>query len=276
MKNTRENIITYYSISDFLAGCETPPNETWKDARRSSRENSDSWTGCSYEKAKEFALYGWEKGLERISAKLIQTVRKGTTRQTVKSVAGHTPDVARYVAGLPDCMNMYRMAESNSKRCLTIVLNTSYSARVNPEEIINYGTAIATLIDDLETARYSVTLTIGAISTTNYTQRDQGYLIDVKSEGQALDLGKLAYFIAHPSQLRRLGFSHWEGHCDEKEMGFGYGTICDLPKALRGDLYFGQQSDLSHCNTPASAMKFVQGIVNKQMPGLLETDSQAA
>jgi len=50
-----------------------------------------------------------------------------------------------------------------------------------------------------------------------------------------------------------------------------------MPEGSRGDLYFGEHTELRECNTPEAALKFVKGIVNEKMPELLaESEREAA
>lgn len=264
------DIKTYDTVTSFLAACNAPPDKSFNGRRYSHALGHADWMGTdTYEAAEKLALYGWERGLEQVSEKLALINKTVEGRSMQKSVAGSHPDVARFIAGMPDCMNSRRYTDSAKKPCLDIVLNCSYSSRVNPSNIINYGTAIASVIDELENSGYSVSLNIGDCCELK-GKKVSGMLIDVKKQGENMDIGKLIFFIAHPSFLRRLAFSWLEANNTKYQIADNYGSIYDIPEAMRGDLYFGKQGTLSECNDMEGALAYVKGIVSAQMPELLQ------
>lgn len=275
---SKERIEIHDSVESFIKFCDNQPNKTWEGKSRSSNQKGNTgWYGnVSYDGAKALALNGWDKGLKDISERMAQITKECHGKVTLKSIAGSHPDVARFIAGMPDCMNRRIYSDAAKKPCLDIVLNQSYSASVKSSDIMNYGAAIASFIDQLENSGYSISLSIAAVSTTYGTYINNGFLLHLKNQGEALDIGKLVYFIAHTSMLRRLGFAHWEVQCNYDELAGGYGCIVDLPKHMQGDLYFGKEGNLSQCNTIDSALEYVKQQVTKQMPDLLDGIQEAA
>lgn len=272
MKTQKTDIRHYDNITKFLEACDKPVDDSWSEHTRSSRQEGkrDSWYGnVTYDGAKQMALYGWDKGLAKISESMARINKVCERRVMGKHVAGSHPDVARFIAGMPDCMNRRMASDAAKKPCLDIVLNTSYSCAVMPNDIINYGAAIASVIDELENTGYSISLVAGALSNNNDNVHT-GCFINIKQQGEAMDIGKLVYFIAHTSFFRRLCFSHWEANNRYSALSNGYGVICDLPRHMQGDLYFGRQSDLSKCGTMEGALEFVKSKVSQQLPDLLD------
>ena len=271
---TKENIKIYETVSEFIAACDKPVDPTWAGSKRSSRgDRGNNWHGTSsYEEAVKLAVYGWEKGLSQMNDGIAKIQKETTGKVTIKSIAGSHPDVARFIAGMPDCMNTRVYSDAAKKPCIDIAISASYSASIRADQIMNYGIAVASLIDDLESNGYSIQLAVASISI-NHSNVNQGCLIKIKNHGEAMDMGKLVYFIAHPSFLRRLAFSHWEANNTQSDLYDGYGTIADLPKNIQGDLYFGKESNLSKCNDINSAIEYVQSVVTKQMPDLIDREA---
>jgi hypothetical protein len=187
----------------------------------------------------------------------------------IKSVAGAFPDVGRYIAGMPDCMNRKTISEAKRKPCMDIVVNAAYNGNVRAENILNYGAVLASLIDSLEQAGYSLSIRVGVAVRTQKSVT-KGYLVSIKEHGDHLDVGRMAYFVGHVSMLRRLGFSHIENHLYyNKDVGKGHGSAAEMPDDCRGNLYFGQD-ELYACRDMQGAMEYVQKKVKAQMPELLQ------
>lgn len=266
------NIMTYDTLEAFVADCDKPSNNTWAGKHRYSQDDSQSeWCGgVTYQEARKLALYGWEKGLKDISEKLSLIPHEGQQRIVVKDVCGHSPDVARFVAGLPDCMNRRTTGLSKRKPCLDILVNAGFSGCINAGDILNYGAAIASLIDSLERAGYSLSIIAG--SMVKLDSQDFGAFVRLKNHGEPLDMDRLAFFIAHPASLRRLRFSHREVFCTYDDIGSSYGGSIDVPKdTFQYDLYFPRHlHKMPQCSTVTKAMSYVIDLVKKQQPELLE------
>lgn len=273
--NSKTDIKTYETVSEFIDACNQPIDPTWAGSNRSSRGETGGWHGTkTYEEAVKLATYGWETGLKQMNDGIAKIQKETLGRVMVKSVAGSHPDVARFISGMPDCMNTRVYSDSAKKPCIDIAINASYSASIKPDQIMNYGIAVASLIDDLESNGYSIQLAVASTSI-NHSNVNQGCLIRIKNHGESMDIGKLVYFIAHPSFLRRLAFSHWEANNKQSDLSYGYGTIADLPKPMQGDLYFGKEGSLSKCNDIRAAVDYVQSVVRAQMPDLIDAREAA-
>ena len=264
-----DDIRHYDTIHDFINACNAPAKHDWT-YRPSKDDGSKDFTGThTYKEAENLASNGWEHGLKQITNNLSLINKTVEGGEIIKSIAGSHPDIARFIAGMPDCMNRRVITDSAKKPCLDIVLNGSYGSKISTTQIINYGSAIASIIDDLENSGYSISLTVSATTLPAY-KNNYGCMLNLKQQGESMDIGKLIFFIAHPSFLRRLAFSHWETQVTLEALTLRYGKISDLPKNLQGDIYFGKHSDLSSCNTMQGAITYVKETIKRQIPDLLQ------
>lgn len=275
------NIKVYETAIDLLEECGKQPfDAAWAGYRSSHNEQNDSgakWYGSdSYDHAKSLALHGWEKGLKDISGKIAVVTSEFPARVTLKDICGNVPDIGRFLANMPDCMNRRVHSESARKPIVSIMVNASYSGSISAEHIMNYGAAIACLVDSLENAGYSVMLRASSTSL-NYEGVNQGFIINVKNHGEYLDMGKVAFFLAHPSFLRRIAFAHWEVNNTKASLYSGYGMISDIPKDMQEDaVYFGKQGSLCDCASMEGALKSVMRKLKEQRPDMLEDTAMAA
>lgn len=270
----QHRIKSFSTVTELLKACSAEPTFTLR--RTSHSAERASWLGSkSYEEAENLASCGWDKGLKEITERLASIPKECEGRVVMKDIAGSHPDVARFVAGMPDCMNRRVVSDAARKPCLDIVVNASYSGATDVNDIINYGSAIASHIDELENSGYSISLAVAYTSETCRTQIAQGCMLQVKKHGEPLDLGKLVFFVAHPSAYRRIGFAYWETTCTNDELASSYGHCLEsFPESLRGDLFFGDVHP--SCRTVKKAMDYVRKIINAQMPELFTGGQRAA
>lgn len=195
----------------------------------------------------------------------------GTGLKWQKAIAGSHPDVARFIAGMPDNMNKRIVSDCMRKPCYDIVVNASYSCDITTKQIMNYGAAIANAIDTLEGLGYSISLKLAHAARND--DKAWGECIVMKSHGEALDLDRMAFYVAHPSFLRRLVFSHNEAFNTQATISYGYGSPCGLPEEhMLGDtiMYFPHQRSLDDCDTLTGALDHVFHLIKSQHPDLIE------
>ena len=76
------------------------------------------------------------------------------------------------------------------------------------QEITNWGVSILSYIDRLEDEGYSAEVVVSSCACgSEITGRLLDFSLVAKESGEALDLDKLAFIIAHPSFIRRLYFA---------------------------------------------------------------------
>jgi len=211
---------TFHSWGAFLDYCETAPS-TIADANRLSRtHDADRWVGCAdWDATVKLAREGWKSGEEkvravsrRLEARLLHKIVREDTNYDVEGMAF---DVARYLHGEPE--HWLRPEETTAivehgTKHVKLVVNVSASAGVSAEAITARGAATAALVELLEYGDHHVEVWAMDASTFAYNNERPKPpvhvdLVKLKAYDQPLDMGRLAFALAHPGMLRRLCFS---------------------------------------------------------------------
>lgn len=218
------------------------------DQERASRRTEDrSWTHTkNFDEAAKLAREGWVEGANKLSAsfKTLDIHSKEVVRELKMSMVGPgTLDMNRYLMGHPESWVTWPEVEIESDRgVVTILYNGTASAGVSAETMFRKGAIVCALIDLLEQAGRRVELIL-TLCTERLLFRSaktgNPYInteILVKAAQDPLDMDRVAFAVAHPSCLRRLGFSLWEQVDRElrqrigiSDMG-GYGRCKDINK----------------------------------------------
>lgn len=223
--------------------------------RRQSRTNNATqhWDYESgFEGAVELARTGWALGRERVEEQAMR-FRDDVVRDhaetfarpaTVRAFAGPMVNVGRYIAGVPDAMLTRKRTEMESP-VVDILCNVAASGSIGAETYFTRGAAVAALADLLElTGRRVRVRTIMATENTGrrVIKNSINIYTTIKNPGDPLQLDALAFTLAHPAFMRRLGFSIMEqapkkvraaigiGDC-----GYGYGTPTNVDNTA--DIY---------------------------------------
>jgi hypothetical protein len=219
------------------------------DTRSSARvdDQCTQWSGTrDLNEAAELATNGWADGVDRI-VNLAERISEQVSRRVEAHgmelwEEGGEVDVAAYLDGERACM--WTWAEQPNKRPIVrATINISAPHTVSPEQYIFAGAIACALIDGLENAGRRVELQVHQAVVS----RDGGepFVVgaDIKEADQPVDLGALAYAMAHPSMLRRTVFSveeltpqAYRKHYNFR-LGHGYGLSADTPEDLRGDVH---------------------------------------
>lgn len=230
MYSIRKNDIlldVFNNINDYVEYIDNPKNN--KPSRKiSSQTESKNFTGTSsYEEARDLLQFGDEKTLDEI--KKIQRELKidkllGNNINKKKSymdVVGYQPCVPLFLNGVPNCMISDEKTKTDFK-ILNLYLNFCVSARVRTNDLQKAGAIHAMMIDLLEKKGYRINLYIGEVSTC-YGETIMN-CVKVKTDREPLNLKKLAFAIANPSMLRRIGFKYTEvceSNTDFTNNGYG-------------------------------------------------------
>lgn len=207
------------------------------------RDNPNNWNGnVTLNGACKLATAGWREGRERLATGLeaYQAAQSlGNDRSLGYDVAGYRPDVGRAIAG--DTLSMINNAPELSRRVpiVSLAMSVHVSGGVSAEQLTIWGIALASHVDALEAAGYRVALSVLPFLGSNY---DRGAwvaaLVNIKAPEQPLDLDRLAYWMAHPSTLRRIGLAL----CDQRPASFenvagspGYGYPAEIRKPIAYD-----------------------------------------
>lgn len=267
----------FSSGSDFLDFVEnTNPAPLWNKhpEDRSGRDRESHDTGRmmreqsqtpDMQAAIKLARNGWADGLKQLDDKLKLTNIDGYAMRWANDVAGDFPNVGRYIAGLPDCMNRRIRQQGLKKPIIEIVVSACRSWDVEPDSIMNVGAAICSFIDQLEAQGYQVSVSV----YTGIEDKKIGALVEIKHAGQAMPLSDMAFYIAHPAFQRRLGFAWRECVLSGREMPSGYGTPATAPKDMcpKGAIIFPRMIDNYDLN---NAIAFVGNTIRQQRPELFE------
>lgn len=210
----------FNSIDEYVKFLENPSNEK-SDRRNSSKDKDNSFTGTkSYEEAIELLKYGDDETLKIIKQnsremKIDKLIGNNINKkETYYNVVGYQPCVPLYLNGVPTCMICEKKNKSDL-RVLNIFLNYCVNANITAKELQRIGTIHAIILDVLEKKGYRINLYVGQVSCcNNYGYRNDTEtimpIIKVKTDKEPLNLKKLAFTIAHPSMLRRIGFKYTE------------------------------------------------------------------
>lgn len=272
-------ILHFETVSEFLdRALNAKPKEGFTSDNRSSIKSPKSFAGTdTVQEAADLARYGWPEGLGDMTSRIGMSLSTGRAKYRINDVSGDIPNIGRFLAGQPDSMTRRVIDMSMRRPIIDVTFASSFSAAVQGYKIMNYGAAVAMAIDELESAGFSVNLNICTLTTSgNLT----GYTMCLKKAGEALELDKLVFFLAHPSYLRRLGFSIWETQLSKEALGSGYGMVADLKERPEGGIYFpkcnsGEEMDRT-CHHMDGATKYVRKIIKQQRPDLFADDAEAA
>jgi hypothetical protein len=231
-------------------------------ASRRDRNQGYQWYGTqSFEEAYNLALNGWIDGQEKaytLSKPLIEKLLSRIERPDIYyDVEGISIDMGRVASEDPECWMQFsnEIVETSSyHRLIRIVVNNTVSAGIAKERITAKGAAIATVVELLEFAGNRVELValpycIAGVSSGNWhaEKADTFCSVVVKPFDQPLEMSRVMFAIAHPSMLRRFGFSFAELTSRECQLDIqtGYGCVAELNAEqqkyynLTSDLYFG-------------------------------------
>jgi len=225
-----------------------------RDNASRSEERADSWDfGLGFDGAIQLGHRGWPEGARQVHAMIEEMgIRK---RQAVPELAFSRVgpgvlDLNRLRQGHPMPWQVWvdgdRTRDTNQGGVVTVVVNACASAMMSADKYMQKGVVVCALVDLLERHNMRVELVMG-IATTSYSK---GITIRVllKRPGDALNMDRVAFAIAHPACFRRLGLSVLE-HSPKKyrdgvgiHSSSGYGRVLDMtePNAIviSGSDYF--------------------------------------
>lgn len=228
-----------YTIEELIEQLKLPIIEGRND---SSDDDSFSFTHThNFDEAVDLMIKGDVKSQSKIleiKSKLDYEVnsKQVTKVRSRADVAGYSPIVANAVMGLPKSMiNSYRTPVKN--KIVDIYINHSVGAFMDAETIEFRGAYILSYIDHLEQNGYRVNLFAGAFSYSADNDDYSGFYVKIKSSSQPMNILKTAFYVVHPSFLRRIYFRILENESRLKNKTYsGYGQATG----------FAQQRDLQN------------------------------
>lgn len=227
------------------------------DKEGASVTSESKWCGGirSVASACTTMVNGYDSDLPKITA-IRDKVRErvGSIDTSVWSmesnVVGRRVDIGAYMAGSPMCF--YDFVEDTEKRAtkfVRILVDTTFSALVNPDQIATRGAAVVALCDTLNLCGY--TTEVWAVSTNGGSYRTGGgpkelaILLPVQRVGEPWDVRSAMFPLAHGGFLRRLVFGVMESMTTAEREAFGvhthhgYGSVIQCRKGSLADLHCG-------------------------------------
>lgn len=141
----------------------------------------------------------------------------------VNSVVGGSPNVARAMMGVPRDMRR-TVFERRKVPGVTLVYDMSIPARYKAAEIERRGTRFLALGNVLRMSNIPVRL-VASFAANDLTVDGDTVRFDVTIQdwGKALSIEKAAFYLAHPSFLRRICFALIETSPMVTKYSYGYG-----------------------------------------------------
>ncbi|MEO1158616.1 MAG: hypothetical protein AAFX32_15275 [Pseudomonadota bacterium] len=212
-----------------LRQAELGPSQYWRRHPSSRETGKPYWHGTeTFEQAIELGRYGWKEGRENLlRAKIsLKDLAEGhiSLRSEDRDVYGCRPDVPLYCAGAPEHMVVPGDRFGPSAPLVDLVVQLNVTGQTDSDEMTNYGSALATLIDATEAEQRRVRVTLAYGMAAREFKLD--VLVRVKDHNEALDIDRLAFCLANPAMFRRVIFSFIEQGCSKEwfhAWGPGYG-----------------------------------------------------
>lgn len=242
----------FRDVADLLRYVSSPT--TMADLNRTSITNEQTFTQTTtLQEAVKLAVTGWNGGTQAIQ-KLRATILKALDGQLPRPVmrykaVGPVLSIGRYLQGHPQMMmekaDIALTREAHRPKILTIVCNIAASQGLTTTPLLMRGAAIIVLCEVLAAHRIrcNVDLAFGVThSIVNPNATHVEYTLRIKTAGEPVNISKLAFFLGHPSTVRRLMFAVMEHEPDNirkvygigRDMG-GYGLPSDVNE--HGDVY---------------------------------------
>ena len=226
-------------LSRFLADAVVQPSFANKaQSHGSFTADNDEYTRWAktntYEEADNLLLYGCKELQKKIEKAGVSKLRLSlnsytTKRRIVSSVVGFAANVPAYLAGTPNSMINVRQ-HKEKQRVLSFMYNTSVSASVSAERIIEAAAKVVSAIMIIEAGGVRVNVWAGE-AFSDAGQPDCLWLCKIKEAGQRMDTLKMSYPLAHPSMLRRQWFRLLETtEGVPSSYVNGYGSVIDNEK----------------------------------------------
>lgn len=249
MKLTRDSgrdTVEFRGWTDLLAHALAPGDLS--DSDRASRDASkDKWAGASWAEAVTLARTGWSDGARKVRELIREYWR--ALRPTlvpredwIANVVGHAVDIGAYVSGVPTCWQDCHAVPAPARR-LAVVLNGAATCKVETDELIAKGAAVAAAVEAAVLSGWHVRVDVVWCMKAGGSERRIQTWCPLVHYGQRPMLSLLAFVLAHPSCLRRILFSVWENLPAELRRIYGfassgpYGYPRDLDTPPAGAVY---------------------------------------
>jgi hypothetical protein len=194
---------TVWNVCDALDGTRA------NDGRNASGIDNDErthWAGADLATAREYARHGWEEGAALIGSRLPEFhVEEVPAFEYLLAEEGSEPDVGAFLAGEELCMGDMRRVPV-AKPVVTIGVDMSVSANVSAAQMMRVGQSVFAVVERLRAMGYPTA--VDAVFAVKARNGDRIELrLNVQTTDQPVHGGLLAFYVAHPSSLRRAMFA---------------------------------------------------------------------
>lgn len=239
---------------------------TWQCKSSQEEERGYSWDlNAGWQGALELAEKGWSEGVGQLAGVAAQLPATERIAKEKLCVAGYMPDVGRFLQGEPQ--HMRRKGGSIAHRpVVSLVVGTGGTANVTAQQMMNYGRAILAIIDQIEATGRRVEVT--AVWTSRGVSDARATVSwTVKAAEDPVDLSALAFSLAHPAAMRRLGFAAYERSSLRTSYGYGATTNAQPDDLLHNEdeaLFLpGLTTSGSRANTYEQALELAVEQINR-------------
>ena len=205
-----ENVQVFDSVSAFQHYILSTPTsriftgKTLQSKATDVRHVSRSQT-ASFDEALDLLVHGSTDLSERMTKSYNISVNSLGEKKVNKAyfdVMGYQASVPRYLQGIPTSMVNSKRVESKQK-IITVVKSISYNWGWNPEEIIEESVKALAIVKKLESQGYRVNIDIMVMVGDSY-QNIFVLKVRIKHANERMNIGKMAFTLAHPAMLRRI------------------------------------------------------------------------
>ena len=207
------------SWDEFLHDLRTRPI-MW-ECGGSEAHGNVKWSGCgSWAEALDYAVMGHPVARTAIESVALKVSSSAEPLWDIAPV-GAFPCIPSHAAGIPEDMFLPTDdAPPVSQPIVRIAVNMSASASVDPQDIVNRGAAIVTLIDRIQSTGRRVEL---VALKHGYSNNDKFvWSVTVKRPEEPVDLDRIGLAFATPIMLRRFFFRVLEFTVPHVIADYGY------------------------------------------------------
>ena len=203
MNNWKQEVIDSFESWQEALDATIDPRRGESDVQ--NRPGSSFFGEEKWDDLIRLAKFGWPEGLSLMSQTL-QVINNipATIHRKRYDVAGMYPAISRAVAGNPVAMVRRGQTTEHRRPIVTVRVNRHLSGAINKIIIVNRGAALVSAIDELERTGYSVELLVTDIA--NAAGQTYTLQFPIKKAGEALDLDRTIFLLAHPGATRRMSF----------------------------------------------------------------------
>lgn len=217
MKADGWGVYQFSNINEFIKKLDSTECRSSMDPS-SHRDSRNQSCGCSnYQESRDLLKYGWKEQSMKLTVEL-RKIDKGMTAIKTKTrydLAGHAPQVARYLMNQPMSMIRNERVEKET-RILNVYQQIGTAGMVTNSQMIKEATQIMLQIQQLELQGFRVNLYLmdGALSLVGRKREKACLTIKLKSANEPLNISKLSFVMCHPAMARIFVFEATENFTD--------------------------------------------------------------